>query len=269
MTSPRNRHDLEDRLRGLAASIETPTATDYPDRVRRALAAGPSARPRRALRPAVRRLAIAAVAVVAIVVALVVPASRSAIASWFGFAGIEIHHGSAPATTSAGPAPTPPFGAGDPVSLATAERAMGRSLRLPSSLGRPDDVLLTRDQGAVVVTAGYRSAFGLPPTRDTGYALLVTEIGNAGDPLFQKILDTDAKALAVTVAGRHPGVYIAGPQWIITLERTPDAQGESSVHEVDPRTSANTLIWSDGRITYRIEGEFSQHTALGVASRFR
>jgi hypothetical protein len=275
MSADRDRDRLDGELRRLAASIETPTPTDYPERVRRALAAAapsPAPRARRSLRRgALRRVAVAATAVVALVaVALAVPTSRHALASWFGFPGIEISRGH-------GQPPPPPrstvspslVGAGTRVSLFTAQRAMGRSLRLPAALASPTNVLLDRDNRAVVVTIAYRSAFGLRPTPHTGYALVVTEIGFAGQPLFEKILQPGASASAVTVAGAHPGAFIAGPQAILSLDPSRTDNGQPTLHAIAPRTSANTLIWNDGTVTFRIEGDFRQQEALGIADRFR
>jgi hypothetical protein len=271
MSARRDRDDLDRELHRLAASIETSPPADYPERVRRALAGArphTADAPRRVRPGALRRVAVAAVAAVAIAVALAVPASRSAIASWFGFSGIEISRESPRATPSAQETTPAPFGAGTPVSLAQAQRAMGRSLRLPAELRSPDDVLLMRDQGAVVVTTAYRSAFGLPRTSQTGYALVVTEIGFAGEPLLEKILQSGASAVAVTVAGRHPGVFIAGPQSILSLDATRGGPRNPTVHEVAPRTSANTVIWNDGVVTYRVEGDFQQAGALRIADLF-
>src|SRR5256885_100665 len=62
-----------------------------------------------------------------------------------------------------------------------------------------------------------------PPTADTGYALILTEIANAGHPLFEKILGTNTSAIMVTVA-RHPGVFINGPQEIITIDPSRPSQ---------------------------------------------
>ena len=88
---------------------------------------------------------------------------------------------------------------------AEAGAAMARHLRLPGALPTPTDVYLRRDRAAVVVTLAYRAAPHLHPTADTGYALILTEIANAGHPLFEKILGTNTSAIMVTVA-RHPGV---------------------------------------------------------------
>lgn len=271
----RSKAEIERELRDLARALDTP-APDYSKPVLRALAAhgqepAPVTRgtPGRTLSPWARRILIAAVVfLIAIAVAIAVPGSRRALASWFGFAGIEIRH--APIRTSPPPAgglPVP-LHAGAKVTLADARAAMEGQLKLPAALPTPTDVYLRRDRAAVVVTLAYRTAPHLRPTTDTGYALILTEIANAGHPLFEKILGTNASAAVVTVA-RDPGVFINGPQEIITVDPARPSRGQPALHEVAARSSANTIIWSHGPITYRLEGDFSRLTAVALASTLR
>jgi hypothetical protein len=205
---------------------------------------------------------------IAVAVTIAVPGSRRALASWFGFAGIEIRH--APIRTSPPPAAglPVPLHAGAKVTLADARAAMEGQLKLPAAPPAPTDVYLRRDRAAVVVTLAYRTAPHLHPTADTGYALILTEIANAGHPLFEKILGTNASAAVVTVA-RDPGVFINGPQEIITIDPARPYQGQPALHEVAARSSANTIIWAHGPITYRLEGDFSRRAAVALASTIR
>jgi hypothetical protein len=271
----RSKADVERELRDLARALDIP-APDYSERVLRALAA-PSQEPARVTRrtpggiltPRARRILTAAIVVlIAAAVSIAVPDSRRALASWFGFAGIEIHHAPVPSS----PPPTAglpvPLHAGAKVTLAEARAAMARHLKLPGALPAPTVVYLRRDRAAVVVTLAYAAAPHLRPTADTGYALILTEIANAGRPLFEKILGTGTSAVAVTVA-RDPGVFIKGPQEIITIDPSRTSQGQPTLHEVAARASAATIIWSDGSITYRLEGDFSQHAAVALASTVR
>ena len=271
----RSKADVERELQDLARTLDTP-APDYSDRVLGELAAhgqelAPVTRgtPRRIMSPRARRILIAmAVFLIATAVTIAVPGSRRALASWFGFAGIEIRH--APIQTSPPPAgglPVP-LHAGAKVTLADARAAMAGRLKLPAALPAPTAVYLRRDGAAVVVTLAYATAPHLHPTADTGYALIVTEIANAGHPLFEKILGTNASATVVTVA-RDPGVFITGPQEIITKDPSRPYQGQPTVHEVAARSSANTIIWSHGSITYRLEGDFSRGAAVALASTIR
>src|SRR5262245_14970708 len=271
----RSKADIERELQDLARTLDAP-APDYSDRVPRALAthgqqpAPVTHRPPGAvLSPRARRILIAAVAfLIAVAVTIAVPGSRRALASWFGFAGIEIRH--APIRTSPPPASglPVPLHAGAKVTLADARAAMAGQTQLPAAPPAPNAVYLRRDRAAVVVTLAYATAPHLHPTAETGYALILTEIANAGHPLFEKILGTNASAVVVTVA-RDPGVFINGPQEIITKDPSRPYQGQPAVHEVTARSSANTIIWSHGSITYRLEGDFSRRAAVALASTIR
>ena len=271
----RSKADIERELQDLARALNAP-APDYSERVLRALAAHgqePAPVPRRApgriLSPRARRILIAAVVfLIAVAVTIAVPGSRRALASWFGFAGIEIRH--APIRPSPPPAARlpAPLHAGAKVALTDARAAMAGQLQLPAGLPAPTAVYLRRDRAAVVVTLAYRTAPHLHHTADTGYALILTEIANAGHPLFAKILGTNTSAIVVTVA-RHPGVFINGPQEIITKDPSRPSQGQPAVHEIAARSSANTIIWSNKTITYRLEGDFSQQAAVALASTIR
>jgi hypothetical protein len=270
----RSKADIERELQDLARALNTP-APDYSDRVLRALAADSQKPapvthrpPGRILSPRARRILVAAIAfLIAVAVTIAVPGSRRALASWFGFAGIEIRH--APIRPSPPPAGLPaPLHAGAKVTLTDARAAMAGQLQLPAGLPAPTAVYLRRDRAAVVVTLAYRTAPHLHPTADTGYALILTEIANAGHPLFEKILGTNTSAIVVTVA-RHPGVFIKGPQEIITKDPSRPSQGQPAVHAVAARSSANTIIWSGKSITYRLEGDFSRQAAVALASTIR
>ena len=276
MTSDRrSHHELENDLRDLASTLEL-SPPDYAERVLRRLGDETGA-PRRAARPtwtvrstAMRRLVTATAALlIAALLTLAVPGGRQAVASWFEFVGIDIR--SAP--TRSTPAPvtpvTPaPLAAGPRVTLDQAQRAATDRVRLPANLAPPDRVFLRRDGAAVIVTLAYRTAATLNPTPDTGYALLVTEIFDAGEPVLAKILDTSETATAVQVGGK-PGVFIAGPQEVVMLDHSRKSHGQPTLHQVSARASANTLIWGDGPTTYRLEGDFTQGVALELSASLR
>jgi hypothetical protein len=269
MTDPRDPgRDLDIALHDLAATFEISTP-DYGERVLTQLTDEARSSVHRygpTRLSAMRRLAIAAALVlVAVAVTIAVPASRHALASWFGFSGIDITRAPTQSTTPSPTVVTPaPLAAGRPVTLDEAQHASANRVRLPTILKKPNRILLRRDGAAVVVTVAYREAPNLQPTPETGYALIVTEIYDAGDPVLQKILHGNAAATSVKVRGR-PGVFIAGPQEIITLDHTRISHGQPVLHEVAARASANTLIWSDGTTTYRLEGDFTQRAALAFA----
>ena len=271
----RSREDLENALRALAPMIDIPPPPDYAGRVLHQLAA--EANPSRpgtrisrswiAASHRMRRFAVAAALVlVAVVVTVAVPGTRHALASWLGFSGIEIR--TAPSRSSTVQVTPAPLSAGPQVTLRQAQRTATNRIALPANLQPPDDTFLRRDGAALVATLAYRKASTLRPTPDTGYALIVTEIFDAGDPVLEKLLHTGATTTAVLVDGR-PGVFIEGPQEIINLDHSRTDHGLDVVHEVAPRASANTLIWSDSNGTYRLEGDFTRQVALDLADSFR
>jgi len=271
----RSREYLEKALRALAQTIDVAPPPDYTERVVRQLAdeATPSrsssriTRSRIATSHRMRRFAVAAALVlIAGVVTVVVPASRHALASWLGFTGIDIR--TAPSRASTVQVTPAPLAAGRQVTLQQAQRAATNRIALPANLQLPDRTFLRRDGAALVVTLAYRKASTLKPTPDTGYALIVTEIFDAGDPVLEKLLHTGATTTSVGVHGR-PGVFIEGPQEIINLDHSRTDHGMDVVHEVAPRASANTLIWSDSKGTYRLEGDFTRQAALDLADSFR
>jgi hypothetical protein len=246
--------ELDGALRELAASFEV-TPPDYAERVTAQLAERQAAPPVRA--NAIRRRSLLLAAAVLVALGLVgVPSTRHAIASWFSFGGVEIRY--APPTSPL-PSPTEPgaLDAGVPVTLQTARQETGGRLVFARGLPAPRAYLLHEGDG-VAITLAYRRAPGLHPSADTGYALIVTEIFDAGRPIYEKILHTGATATSVRVNGRR-GVFIAGPQELVTGNLS------GNVHVIEARASANTLIWSDGAATYRVEAEVSQGGALELA----
>jgi hypothetical protein len=262
----RSRAEIEDALRQLAATIDTPTAPDYAEHVVRQLAGGTRAHARglRAVRGTRRLLLAAAIVLITASVLAVVPGTRHAIASWFDFSGIKIHTEPGRSTLAAPTTPAP-LAAGNQATLAEAQHAAANRIAMPQQLPSPTRVYMRRDGAALVITLAYRTAPALKPTPETGYALIVTEIFDAGEPVLGKIVHTGAATQQVTVRG-NPGVFIQGPQEIINIDHTRTIHGSDVVHEVEPRASANTLIWSDHVATYRIEGTFTLDQAVSLAS---
>lgn len=266
--NPLSTDRTERALHQLARDLVIDPAPDYSARVLGELAA--RRRPNLAQRWSVisggtRRLLIAAaVLLLSAGVTVAVPASRHALASWLGFSGIEIR--AAPSTTLTPPVTPQPLDAGRSISLREARAAARGRLELPTNLGAPDAVFLLHVRNGLAVTLAYRHAARLRPTADTGYALIVTEVFDAGSPLLRKIVLAGGTATRVEVGGQ-PGVFVEGPQEIITVEHGLH-NGVDVVNEIASRTSANTLIWSDAGTTLRIEGDFGRAVALQVATGF-
>jgi len=255
--------EIDEALRALAPTLDVPPPPDYAALVLARLTEDArSGRPRRVRIP--RLLVAAATVLLTTAVTVAVPASRHALASWFGFSGIDIRT----ATSSSSPLPPgpAPLTAGRRTTLRHAIVASADRLRVPAGVPAPGRVFVRPDDGATVVTLAYRTVTGLDPTPDTGFALIVTEIFDAGHPVMEKLLHTGARAASVEIDGRA-GVFIEGPQEIINLERRM-SHGMQVVHEVAPRSSANTLIWGDAAGTYRLEGDFTRARAIELANSF-
>jgi hypothetical protein len=261
----RSTPDVDVALRALATTLEIPAPPDYAARVLVRLDEGTRSDRRLRLVRVPKLLVAAAAVLLGTALTVAVPASRHELASWFGFSGIDIRV--EPSSSSSLP-PTPaPLAAGQRITLERARIVTAGRLTLPDG-SAPDQIFLRRDHSATVITLAFRHADGLRPTPDTGFALIVTEIFDAGSPLMEKMVHTGAQATEVEVRG-HPGVFIVGPQEIITVDRTRTSNGMQVVHEVAARSSANSLIWGDASGTYRLEGDFDRTTALRVAETLR
>lgn len=262
--------ELEVQLRQLGRSLDLPEEPDHATRVRERLTSGapairPVARDRRTS-PAgwMRPLATAAaVLVLAVAVVLSVPATREAVADLFGFDGVRVR-----SLPTAAPSPRTTIDAnldlGEPVTLEQARREVSFSVSVPSvpELGAPDSVYVRDERGLESVSLVYRPRAGFPAGADDQVGALVSEYAGSAMPYFEKLIEAGAPMTQVTVAGRWPGLYFAGPHEV--LVRT----SEGVVHEDRPRLSAPTLVWVQGGVTYRLEAAVDLQRALAVASAF-
>ena len=234
--------ELELALQQLAADVAWPETPDLARAVRARIEAAPSRR------SAGRRLAIAfAALVVAVGAILAVPPARTAILDWFGFGGVEIRRvAELPEVPAEGR-----LVLGERVSLEQAERLADHSVLVPDEEGfeRPDAVFV--DAGA----PGRPVALVYGPLERP--RLLVLEFRAA--PLIEKVLTLKTPVEHVTVSG-EPGVWIEGPRhefFYRTLEREPMRDTQ--------RLAGNTLLWTRGPLTRRIEGDLSKEDAIRIA----
>jgi hypothetical protein len=105
---------------------------------------------------------------------------------------------------------------------------------------------------------------GLPADPGTGVGLLISEFrGHVDDAYYQKTLDNRAKVTPVTVNGQ-PGFWISGSPHFFLLRR-PLRRDVDDSH----RTVGDTLLWTDGDITYRLESQLPMEQAIRVAESLR
>ena len=292
---PLSEAELERRLSALGRQVAFPVTPPLAQRVQQRLAAAPARRHWLGW-PWARRFAFAVAALVLafVVVLIAAPDARTALAGRLGLPGIEIRQvpssprlpvtatpfpptltpaaQAAPAvtptvTSTPQATATPPLGErlhlGQQVTLAAAQQRVPFPILLPRTLGAPDAIYVgTPPSGEVTLV--YRPRAGLPVTSETGVGLLLSEFQASLDVTwFYKGVGPDTKVVAVTVNGL-PGFWLEGsPHFFRYL-----GPGGQSV--VEPlRLAGNTLIWTHGTLTLRIESALSKDAALTIAGSVR
>lgn len=206
------------------------------------------------IRPALAFAVAAAIVLVALVAAVALPGSRTALARLLGVGAVRVTTGevdldSMASTLDLG-TPTP---VGDALDLA------GDAFPDPPVPGIGDPVLAFRDGRAGVVTLVWPAGGDLPdvagPGSDTptGAGLIVTAIpGVEVEPLVEKTVGAETTVTVVSVAG-HRGYWITGNPHAVDTGDGP------------PRRAGDTLVWADGGHTYRIESALGLDGTLELA----
>jgi len=248
---------LERALRDLGRAVAWPETPDVASAVRARLDRDAEVRPLRP-RPVRRAVILAAAALLVVLGGLVAlsPGIRAAIVEFFSLPGVRIDvEESAPPTASPEAEVRPLFGRRVP--LGEARREVAFPVALPSTLGRPDEVFLLGSGPRALVTLAYRSAPGIPADPEAGYALLVTELrGRPSEDLIKKV-DLETRVVPVTVRGEQ-GYWVEGPHLVYV-----EAAGEPVADE--PRIAGNTLLWTRGPVTFRLEADVPLAEALALA----
>ncbi len=248
--------DLDARLHALRDDLDWPSTPDLAAAVGARIEAEPRRPSRlgwpvaRALPRAAPVLAVLLAAIVAVAVLLAAaPGVRARIADWLGIGAVRIERVERP------PAPQPGAGLslGRPVTLAAARRASLVPVPIVRALGAPDAVFIDAavTGGGVSTTLVYRPGAGLP--RSTGgVGALLTVLPGDGLALVQKVIGPDVPVLPVRVDGAT-GVFIAGRHVLVPPQRL----------------AGNTLVWTTGGSTYRLESELGRDAALQLARTVR
>ena len=234
--------ELELNLRRLGEEVVWPETPELASAVRRRIEAAPKRRfPLRTLAIALAILAVAAGAVFA------VHPARTAILDWLGFGGVEIRRvAELPQVPSEGR-----LVLGERASLERARALAEHPVLVPDEAGfkQPDAVYVDPSAPGRPVALVYG-----PPGRPR---LLVLEFRAA--PLIEKVVLGETRVEHVTVDGA-PGVWIEGPRhefFYRTLEQ--EAMRDTQ------RLAGNTLLWTRGPLTLRIEGDLSKAEAIRIA----
>ncbi|WP_109508938.1 hypothetical protein [Nocardioides speluncae] len=176
-------------------------------------------------------------------VVLVVSPVGATVAEWFGFHGVEVHRDDGPPPT--GTPTVPP--AGDDLSLAEADALVDFAPRVPAELGDPDQVTVSADRKLLSMSWGTGSE-----------TVRLDQFDGEVEPRFWKSV-SDADFVMV---GPHDGLWLPTPHEVALLD------GDREVL-LPPRLAAQTLLWFEGGVTYRLEGPFTQATAITIAESLR
>ncbi|MFI7079457.1 hypothetical protein ACIBO1_19355 [Micromonospora sp. NPDC049903] len=244
--------DLERELRELSAWLETPEPPDVTAQVRARLAT--PARSSRTVGRRRRRWRYAVAALLSALLVATLPPGRAALADAMAgllrVAGITISTAPDPSPPTAPPSPLP---AQRPADLNEARRLVRFPVRVPAALGPPDRVLVADPDGAGghrVATLLYRG----------GQIRLDAFDGRLDGVFFKQVGGSGAQWMEI---GGRQAVWIAGPHPVSYVDR------DGVVREESARLAAATLIWEQGGVTYRLEGELTKDEAVEIASTLR
>lgn len=165
------------------------------------------------------------------------------------------------ATSAARPSATPmptstprpfPFQLSRPTTLSEAEAAAGFRARLPAypeDLG-PPDLIFAEDFGGPAIVLVW-----LEPDQQEKTRLSLMQI--IGDALIEKL---PPRVISETQVNNHPALWTEGAHSL---------RYRSRAQIVELVVEGNVLIWQDGEITYRLEGDLTMEEAVRIAESLR
>lgn len=243
-------HQLEDALRGAGRRLPVADPSRLADRVVSRLADEPAPAPAPRMTAARDRVGVvvgwargrtvwlAGLLVGLLATVLVVSPVGATVAEWFGFHGVVVERNDGPPS---GTPSVPP--AGDDLSLTEAAALVDFAPRVPTELGDPDQVTVSADRKLLSMSWGRNES-----------TVRLDQFDGDVEPRFWKSV---ADAEFVTVGGGD-GLWLPTPHQVALLD------GEREVM-LPPRLAAQTLLWIEGGMTYRLEGPFTQAEAITVA----
>jgi hypothetical protein len=268
--------DLEAALRSLTPTVDWPSAdpgSGQPD-LAAAVRARIEAEPRPVApvreprgssrwtwRPARRALVLALIALLAL--------AAIAGAIGLGLPGLRLIFGGAPVSPppslepSRSPAPGRPgatMGLGERVELAELDARAGFHVRWPDdpSVGPPDAAYVDVRKGGQVSLV-WATTPELPATLEPGVGLLLSQFrGQVDDGFFTKAIDGDTSVDPVQVGGAK-AFWLSGDPHIFFWT------GADGFVDDPRRWVGDTLLWSDGEITFRLETSLGRDAAIRLA----
>ncbi|HEY6416538.1 MAG TPA: hypothetical protein VIX41_09885, partial [Acidimicrobiales bacterium] len=205
-------------------------------------------------------VAAAAALLVGLAATLVAPASRHAVARWLGIGSVTVTY-----TDEVPAAAGRTYDLGAPVSLAEADAradAAGWSLAAPAGAGDPARAFVGRPAGSV--NLAWAPAPERPEIADSGIGLLLTAMPGTTDAGGMSKQATAGTTVQLVRVGDHAAYWIEGePHEVVMTDRNGDVIHESA------RLAGNTLVWTDGDVTYRLESGLDRDEAIELASTLR
>lgn len=262
MTERLDDRDLERTLSDIGARLDGPKRDMWP--AVRTRIAERRAKPwwsrlhleRGAFAPVAATLAIILVAGL-----LLTPRFADSLGHVLSIPGLQIYR--VPESPTARPNASPPTFAGQRVtSVAEASRVAGFTVRTPAALGEPSAIYV--ETAPVRVTIVYASVKGIPLSPQAGVSAIVVEFkGTLETQIMSKAIGPGTTLDAVPL-GSGVAYYLAGqPHQFFFRDPAGNIQPETL------RLAGNTLLWTDGGVTYRLEAQVGLDEAVRIASSLR
>jgi hypothetical protein len=237
--------ELELRLDELGRALDWPEPPDLAPAVRRRIDRQPRA-------PFWRRRALliaVAAAIVAVGAVLAVPPARSALLDFLGIGSAEIR-----VVDELPAVQTGPLDLGNGTTLEVVRRRVPELLEpRGDDVGKPDHVYVRSYEPGSPVTFLWGEA--------ERPRLLLTQV--RGRFHFEKLVMGGATNLTVTEVNGEDAAWIEGEPHVVFVE---NPQGGV---DLPSRLARNTLVWSRGPVTLRLEGDLSREEAERIAEDVR
>lgn len=254
------RYDIQQALTSLSDRLDLPAEPNVASAVRVHLEAHPTSLRQGwfasgfSWRPVLS--AAASILVLAVAIMVFSPATRAAVADWIGFDSVRITHVPEPADGIGSD-----LALGDPISLAEGETRVSFPVRVPSSLGAPDEVYAEGEGEDARLSFVYRTREGLPPAKGPEIGALVEQFRATIERQFlSKQVFGGGNVRLVDVDGAEGYWLSGGPHQVTYL--TPDGTPTQDRR----RLAGNTLLWEMDGVLYRIESDVSLARALEIAA---
>jgi len=178
-----------------------------------------------------------------------------------GLPGVQIYR--VPQTPTTRPTAAALTFAGQRVATAAeAGRIAGFTVRTPAALGDPSAIYV--ETAPVRVTIVYEAVNGIPVSPQAGVSALVVEVkGTLETQVMAKAIGPGTTLDAVPL-GDGVAYYLAGQPHQFFFR---DSEGKTQPETL--RLAGNTLLWTDGGVTYRLEAQVGLGEAVRIASSLR